>query len=295
MTTPAWTLKAQADGYLTVDPLPTAEELRDFYAEQYYQQSKTPAYSTSYSDQELAYKGLLARLYLHALGDGRGRFLEVGCGEGFLLAEVERAGWEVAGIDYSAWGLERFHPQLLPRVAVGDAEAILAQLGADGRRFDVCALQNVLEHVIDPRVVLDALAPLMAPGGRILVTLPNDFSAIQMAALAGGTVSKEYWVCPPQHLHYFNIDTCTSFLEGQGWQIIDAFSDFPIEYYLFHPGSNFIGAPEAGKAAHRARMTLSLLTAERGLDSYLALCRAQACCGIGRAFTLIATPQGIRT
>jgi len=95
-------------------------------------------------------------------------------------------------------------------------------------------------------------------------------------------VDHDYWFLPPQHLHYFNIDTIGPFMESVGFEVVDMFGDFPIELFLFHPGSNYAVNRENGPAAHRARVALDLLLAERGIENYYRFCQAMSACGIGR-------------
>jgi len=288
----SWRKIRQPEGFFSIDPLPTATELSAYYAEKYYQTGQSASYQADYAQQEIDYKRLNARLFLHAIeanAIGERQFLEVGCGEGFLLEEARAMDWSITGVDFSAYGIERFHPHLMPHVAIGDAFAILDDYAAQGRRFGACVLQNVLEHVIDPRRLLISMRELL-PGGKLLVTLPNDYSAVQAKAMETGAIDQEYWFVPPQHLHYFDIDSASKLARNCGFEVTDAFCDFPIESFLFHPGSNYVRDRKNGAAAHTARMTMSLLSAEKGLDQYLALSRAYAACGIGRAFTLVLTP-----
>lgn len=289
-TATSWTKVRQEEGFVSVSPLPSPAELQDFYTQQYYQQSASSSYQQSYSDLELDYKRAQARLLLHAIvqsGGKPGTVLEVGCGEGFLLAEAVRQNLNVSGIDFSAHAVERFHPDLRETVEIGDAFVLLDQMMEFRRRFDACILQNVLEHVIDPRGMLDRLRQILTPGGRLLITLPNDYSRVQQVAMDTGAIETEYWFAPPQHLHYFTIASAATLATSRGFAVLDTFADFPIETYLFHPGSNYVRQRSAGPDAHTARMTMSLICAESGLDAYLALSRAYAGCGIGRAFTMV--------
>jgi hypothetical protein len=133
---------------------------------------------------------------------------------------------------------------------------------------------------------------LLKPGGVAVITVPNDFSRIQMKAEAQGLISRQFWVAPPQHLHYFNTDTLPPFMTAMGFVTLDAFADFPIEFFLYHPGSNYIEDPSAGKPAHKARVALDLLLAENGIGPLHGLCQAMTKCGIGRNVTVIARPAG---
>src|ERR1700722_20877026 len=129
---------AHPDGWRRAEPRPTADELRAFYANEYFQASHAP-YAPDYSETELAHRDLIARLLLFAAeqarGCGGGRFLEVGCGEGWLLAAAKIAGFEVAALDFSDDGLKRFHPELLPSATFGDAFDNLERLIDAGAQF----------------------------------------------------------------------------------------------------------------------------------------------------------------
>ena len=75
-----------------------------------------------------------------------------------------------------------------------------------------------------------------------------------------------------------------------GFAVKLGFASFPIDWFLMHPGSNYVADPGAGKAAHRARMAIDLVLASQGMDAYLSLARALFACGAGRSLTVIAEP-----
>jgi hypothetical protein len=76
-----------------------------------------------------------------------------------------------------------------------------------------------------------------------------------------------------------------------GFTTLDAFADFPIEFFLYHAGSNYIENSAAGKPAHKARVELDLLLAENGIAPLHGLCQAMTRCGIGRNVTVVARPS----
>ena len=156
--------------------------------------------------------------------------------------------------------------------------------------FDVVAMEHVLEHVVDPEGLLARLPRLIAPGGVLAITVPNDFSPLQLAARDAGLVDRDFWVAPPQHLNYFDAPSLGRLLARLGFAVRLAYASFPIDWFLFHPGSNYVADPAAGKPAHRARMAIDLKLAEQGMEAYLALARAFFACGAGRSLTVIAEP-----
>src|SRR5690606_12459211 len=102
---------------------------------------------------ELFHKTIAAQETLRIV-PGPGRAFEVGVGEGFMLAELRKAGWDVTGIDFTADGLRAHNPDLLPLVRLGDAYALLDEAIAAGARYDLLVCNHVLEHVGDPEGLL---------------------------------------------------------------------------------------------------------------------------------------------
>ena len=292
--TKSYTVVTHSDGWRMAQPRPSPDELKAFYANEYFQASHG-TYAPDYSATERAHRDLIARTLLLAARTARGgteggRFLEVGCGEGWLLAAAQAAGFEVSGLDFSDDGLKRFHPTLLDRAIFGDAFENLERLIEAGERFDVIAMEHVLEHVLEPERLLERLPRLIAPGGVCVITVPNDYSPLQLAAQAAGQVDREFWLAPPQHLNYFEAKSLTALMDRLGFEVRLAHASFPIDWFLMHPGSNYVADPAAGKPAHAARMAIDLMLAEAGLPAYLALGQALFGCGAGRSLTVVAAP-----
>ncbi len=99
--------------------------------------------------------------------------LDVACGSGVHGAELKRQyGHRVAGVDLSAASIEKAKTCL--------AEAYVADMTRPERypkfgraKFDIIVFSDILEHVPDPMQVLHRHLPLLAPGGHILISLPN--------------------------------------------------------------------------------------------------------------------------
>jgi len=288
--------RKQPHGWISAEPLPTAHELQEFYATLYYQQPQTTTYQTAYCDLDLRYKDLKCRALLHALRQhglsDAGSFLDIGSGEGFLMDAADRQGYVVTGLDFSSFGVAKFFPRLEAQLRAGDVFETMAGLVSDGHRFQACSAINVLEHVIDPVALLTSLRGLVEPGGVVAITVPNDYSPLQRLLRQEGCLDRDFWFAPPQHLHYFNAENLPRFCASLGYTLLDAFSDFPIDLFLLHPGSNYVRESGNGPAAHRARMLHDLLIAERGLHAYLDVYRALFAVGVGRDITVVLRPDG---
>lgn len=289
--------KQNGYGFYSANPLPTPQEVKDHYTDKYYEDPWNGTYQKQYSSDEISQKILRADLTVHAikcaLGELSGKsFYEVGYGEGFILRAAKNAGMVIDGVDFTDSGLKALNSDLSGDVYVGDAYTRIDSLIADHKTYDACVIQNVLEHVIDPDDMLDKINNLLNPDGVVLINVPNDYSALQMKALELGFIDREFWFGPIEHLHYFNTDNLPKFIETKEFDVVDMYGDFPIDFFLMNPNSNYIADKTKGKGAHNARIILDLLMAEKGMDAYHKFCQAMSGVGIGRNVCVIARKKG---
>lgn len=280
-------------GFWTAAEKPSPDELRDYYANKYYQQA-SGSYELQYSDDEKAY--FLAKLaqrhaVLQKVAPAARSMLDVGCGEGFALAYFRGQGWAVKGFDFSAAGVEAQNPGCRDALVPGDVFSLLEAEIAKGEKYDVVWLQNVLEHVIDPIGLLGSLKSLLAGNGIAVVTVPNDFSAVQKEALSRGNIDREHWVALPDHLSYFDHESLPATATGTGWDCLELLGDFPVDWFLFHQGSNYVRDPGLGKAAHRARVQLENLIHRQPTAAVLDFWSAAGRIGVGRDLTAFLKPR----
>ncbi len=285
-------LKKHRLGFWEIANKPTPRELGRYYADKYYQEGRG-SYELAYSPEELRYFDAKlgqrwAVLQQHlAPSPAARRLLDVGCGEGYALAFFRRHGWNVKGIDFSSAGVQSKNPDCMDALATGDLFELLSAEVAAGKTYDVVWLQNVLEHVLDPLGLLTSLRSLVAPGGLAVVTVPNDCSVTQRAALAAQHVDSAFWVAPPDHLSYFDHLSLASAADETGWHCVEMLGDFPIDWFIFHPGSNYVRDPSKGKAAHAARVELENLIHEQPIEDVIRFWSALARIGLGRDITAV--------
>ncbi len=285
-------------GYWEIENKPTTDELHKYYADKYYQEGKG-SYDLDYSEEELLYfnaklqqRFSVIQRHLQPL-QVKADFLDVGCGEGYALAFFRKQGWSVRGMDFSSAGVASKNADCLDALAIGDVFELLRYDIAAGNTYDVVWLQNVLEHVLDPPALLKSLRSLVAPGGVAVVTVPNDCSMTQRAALAAQHIDSAFWVAPPDHLSYFDSQTLANTVSQTGWQCVEMLGDFPVDWYLFHPGSNYIRDQSAGKAAHKARVQIENLISQQPIENVIQFWSSAAKLGLGRDLTVFMKPSGI--
>ncbi|MBD9438875.1 class I SAM-dependent methyltransferase [Pseudomonas sp. PDM04] len=289
-------LRRHSFGFLEAVDRPTPQALSEYYEQAYYQNEASSSFRKSYSPEELevielriAQKAAQARMLLS--NDQPGSLLDVGCGEGFVLRFFERIGWQVQGIDYSRAGVQQVNPDYIDHVEQGDVFKLLEARIASEKQFDLVWLGNVLEHVLDPVGLLHSLRQLVAPGGLLVVTVPNDGTAYHEQLYASGVITDRFWIAMPDHLSYFNADSLRQIAEATRWDCLAILGDFPIDLFLAHEGSNYVADRSRGPAAHRARLTLERLIGQAGIEASNRFYAALADVGFGRNLTAFLRPK----
>ena len=153
---------------------------------------------------------------------GAGRYLDVGCGSGAGLGVARALGWQVTGIEVdesAAQKARRFTDEL----HVGDVlEAPFA-----AARFDVITAFHVLEHVVDPIAVVRRMVDWLAPGGLLVVEVPN-------AGGLGAALFGRAWsgLELPRHLSHFTPETLERTVRTAGGRVIWCWHQAKPRYYL---------------------------------------------------------------
>ena len=114
-------------GYHLLKTVPKEDELRKYYAEYYYQEGRG-SYDLKYTTAELQYTRFRQQAIEIVLQMERVELgpditmLDVGCGEGWTGAYFIDKGCKITGVDYSAFGFRKFHPELLDRFVEADVD-----------------------------------------------------------------------------------------------------------------------------------------------------------------------------
>lgn len=119
-----------------------------------------------------------------------GRLLDVGCGNGGFLFFAKSIGWTVKGLDLDPLAVEAA-TSLGLNVIQGTLDDILD----DAVLYDWITVSHVIEHVYDPRDLVEKCFRLLKPGGYLWIDTPN-------AESTGARFFREYWrgYEPPRHL-----------------------------------------------------------------------------------------------
>ena len=83
------------------------------------------------------------------------------------------------------------------------------------RNYDVVSMHHYLEHTRDPRRELAAAAELLAPGGHLMIEVPDP--STPWARRLGRFW---YYWAQPQHLHLVRCEELVAHLEAQGFEVV---------------------------------------------------------------------------
>ncbi|MFA4927792.1 MAG: methyltransferase domain-containing protein [Patulibacter sp.] len=170
------------------------------------------------------------------------RILDLGCASGALGAALKaRQGAEVVGIelleDYAAEAAEQ-----LDRVICADLNSGLA--ADDLGTFDCVIAADVLEHLVEPWVTLEAAAARLRPGGTIVISLPNVQYLRTFRELLRGTWPRDD-VGPfdRTHLRWFTVRDARALLTDVGA------TEIAVDWQYFFTGSALRVARGLGERA----------------------------------------------
>ncbi len=142
---------------------------------------------------------------------GGGRLLDVGCATGRFLQQMAAVGWRPSGIELDPEAAAKART-VTTDVTVGDP----AEVSLPPASFDLVTAFHVVEHLPDPASALRNMLGWLAPGGLLIVEVPN-------VGGWGGTLFGRHWsgLDFPRHLIHFTPVTMRALVERCGGRVVD--------------------------------------------------------------------------
>jgi len=157
--------------------------------------------------------------YGFLLAQGAVEILELGCGKGHFSEQLIESGNRVTGIDVlppsavCVPGLEYIPADL-------NSQSLGAMPRLSSRRFGRILMMDVLEHLLDPERVLRESARLLAPGGSVIVSLPNVANLwVRLMLLLGRWDYTDRGILDRTHLRFYTRKTARHLLVSSGYAI----------------------------------------------------------------------------
>ena len=177
------------------------------FASRYYRQYvlKETSANTSRTRQRV-------EMVLDMIGQNRGSLLSVGAGNLTEAMALNEAGFEVAVVDVTDSQFDRARSAgMTPYLADLDRDEIPGT-------YDVVCCLEVIEHLVDSLAAIKKLVRCLAPGGRLFVSLPDEFHIVsRLEILAGRPRFSRYdW----HHLRFFNRRSAGQLFTDAGLRIV---------------------------------------------------------------------------
>ena len=281
-------------GYIRANPIPSEEEVNQYYLEEFYAQNKEKFNNSSLEtqlDQSDFFKAKYENYFSTCekiVGPLEGKSMyDIGFGFAQALLFFKNKKMTVGGIEPSIEGYEFAKKNGLD-VNQGSIESTFVDVK---QKHELVTLLNVLEHLRDPaEVLVNIREKLLTKDGLLVIDVPNDFNDFQVVANQEYNLD-QWWFFPPRHINYFSSGTLTSLLEQCGYEVMYAEGSFPLELFLLF-GDVYVKDGELGKQCHNKRVYFeNLLRKHSKQDKLSAFYKALADLELGRDIVIYAKPK----
>jgi len=275
-------------GFKTYAELPSESELASYYKEKYFRTNKN--YDSKQNLYEIESKISEANFLLDVLQakvpDSLLSIVEIGAGEGFFVKAALDRSFNIIGVDFDKNQIHESNIACQNFFIASDdpaGEALSSNLNP------AClVLRHVIEHVRDPLSFLDRISLNLKKETVIVIEAPHDFKNLQKFLTKNKLVNNHYWLSYPDHLSYFEPNHIESILKDRGFEVIETYSDFPIEIALLSDYLNYNKDETNGPKMHNLRCCFNSYVYKENSKQVLDIFKAFKNAGLGRSFTVIA-------
>lgn len=148
------------------------------------------------------------------------RILDVGCASGSLGGKLVKNGKEVIGLEKDE-DLCRQAKAVLTQAIHVDAQE--SSLPFPKGYFDAIMYADVLEHIVDPLMLLKQHRKYLRTGGTIIVSLPNIryYKVMNQVFLKGVWDYMDAGILDRTHVRFFTFINMKELLAQAGYEILD--------------------------------------------------------------------------
>lgn len=191
-------VKSKKTGFVFCSRIPTEKELIDHYSQYSRNNFISPITINNYQELLKSFEPFRKT----------GKILDVGCGDGYFLAEAKKMGWEVYGTEFTDDAIE-----VCSEKGIKMKQGILNPDHYAPDFFDVITSFEVLEHINNPQEEVKNIHSILRKGGLVYLTTPN-FNAIERYILKERYSVIEY----PEHLSYYTPKTLNYLFQKNGFR-----------------------------------------------------------------------------
>ena len=188
--------------HVFANPSPSQEYIQSLYIE-----VEDPAYQEEAQGRSKNFSRILK--YLDRIHPERGILFDAGAATGILLDISRQRGWQVEGIEPSAWavGVAR------DRYDIEIREGVFEEAALQTERYTVVTMVDFIEHIPHPVDAVSIAHDILVSGGTLCLVTPD------INSLAARIFGKKWWHYRPGHLGYFSKKSLVFLLQKTGFQI----------------------------------------------------------------------------
>jgi 2-polyprenyl-3-methyl-5-hydroxy-6-metoxy-1,4-benzoquinol methylase len=186
----------------------------------FYEEMEDESYEQGRSQRLMQARTLLSYL---ATYKSSGHLLDVGAGTGILVEEALKMRFDAQGIEPSDALTSVAEEHGLPVL-----KGVLPHSSARAD-YDVVTLIDIIEHVTDPRSLLEQIVAVMSDEAYCMIVTPN------VNSIAARVMGARWWHFRIAHVGYFNQKTLAILIDKAGLEIVTTSSPgwyFPANYLL---------------------------------------------------------------
>jgi len=143
------------------------------------------------------------------------KILDIGCNNGEVRSFFENPNY--FGVDLDK---ELINQLIEKGISAKQADLNKDPIPFENEKFDYILLLDIIEHVVDPKGLLESSKKQLKPSGKMVITLPNDYHFLNKLRFFLNKHLTADPFAPFGHLHYFPIKSGENFLKKSNFKIL---------------------------------------------------------------------------
>ena len=223
-------VKCAKCGLIYLNPRSSEKDIHKFYPQEYY--------GTQFGiiGEKIDNYFVNRKIYGMEKFKQEGKLLDIGCGTGDFLLQVQKRSYDVCGIDVSPQACKVARKKRL--IIYHDD---LKKHHFPAKSFDIITLWHVFEHLYNPSDILKEIKRILKDDGTLIMETPN-IDCFSFKIFKG----YHFHLDSPRHLHHWTKHSMELILNKNGFKVHK--TEYPIFNYplsSFHSFKNFSKSPLA--------------------------------------------------